>query len=90
MATRGLDMGIPPSKEIVASGQWSDASYSDGVQGQVPVVTNRQAVTVSQALYINGAGEKYFSMPEWLVTNDTREPHLLGAEVVSNPVWLAV
>ena len=63
---------------------------SDGEQGQVPVVTNRQAVTVSQALYINGAGEKRFSMPEWLVSSGTREPQLVGAEVTGNPVWLAV
>lgn len=63
---------------------------SDGEQGQVPVVTNRQAVTVSQALYINGAGEKHFSMPEWLVSSGTREPQLVGAEVTGNPVWLAV
>ena len=63
---------------------------SDGEQGLVPVVTNRQAVTVSQALYINGAGEKRFSMPEWLVSSGTREPQLVGAEVTGNPVWLAV
>ena len=63
---------------------------SDGEQGQVPVVTNRQAVTLSQALYINGAGEKRFAMPEWLTVSDSREPLLVGAEVTSNPVWLAV
>ena len=63
---------------------------SDGEQGQVPVVTNRQAVTVSKALYINGAGEKHFSMPEWLVSSGTRKPQLVGAEVTGNPVWLAV
>ena len=63
---------------------------SDGEQGQVPVVSNRQAVTVSQAMYINGAGEKHYSMPEWLVNNGTREPQLVVAEAVSNPVWLAI
>ncbi len=63
---------------------------SDGEQGQVPVVSNRQAVTVSQAMYINGAGEKHYSVPEWLVNNGTREPQLVVAEAVSNPVWLAV
>ena len=76
--------------KIVASGQWPDASYSDGEQGQLPVVTNRQAVTVSQAMYINGAGEKRYAMPEWLVSNGSREPNLVAAEVTSNPVWLAV
>ncbi len=63
---------------------------SDGEQGQVPVVTNRQAVTVSQALYINGVGEKHFEMPQWLDAGTTREPLLVAAEVVSNPIWLAV
>lgn len=63
---------------------------SDGEQGQVPVVTNRQAVTISQALYINGVGEKHFNMPEWRKESDTREPQLLVAELTSNPVWLAV
>ena len=72
--------------KIVATAE----GMSDGEQGQVPVVTNRQAVTVSQALYINGAGEKHFRMPEWLIQNGTREPHLVAAEVVSNPVWLAI
>ena len=63
---------------------------SDGEQGQVPVVSNRQAVTVSQAMYINGAGEKRYTMPEWLAGGDTRQPQLVVAEAVSNPVWLAV
>ncbi len=63
---------------------------SDGEQGQVPVVTNRQAVTVSQAMYINGAGEKRYTMPEWLVRSDNREPRLVAAEVTSKPVWLAI
>ena len=63
---------------------------SDGEQGQLPVVTNRQAVTLSQAMYIKGAGEKHYTMPEFLAGSDSREPHLVAAEVVSNPIWLAV
>ena len=63
---------------------------SDGEQGQVPVVSNRQAVTVSQAMYINGAGEKRYTMAEWLAGGDTRQPQLVAAEAVSDPVWLAV
>ena len=63
---------------------------SDGEQGQVPVVTNRQAVTLSQALYINGAGEKHFAMPEWQAGSTSREPLLVAAEVTGSPLWLAV
>lgn len=63
---------------------------SDGERGQVPVVGNRQAVTVSQAMYINGAGEKTYSLPEWLERGDSREPQLVVAEAVGNPIWLAI
>ena len=76
--------------KIVVSCQLPEGSYSDGEQGQLPVVTNRQAVTLSQAMYINGAGEKHYTMPEFLAGSDSREPHLVAAEVVSNPIWLAV
>ncbi|MBQ3788991.1 MAG: hypothetical protein II849_09350 [Bacteroidales bacterium] len=34
------------------------STYSDGERGQIPVVSDRQAVTVSRSLYINGKGEK--------------------------------
>ena len=63
---------------------------SDGERGQLPVISNRQAVTISQAMYINGVGEKQYRMPEFLVTNGTREPRLVAAEVVSNPIWMAI
>ena len=63
---------------------------SDGEQGQIPVVGNRQAVTVSQAMYINGVGEKHYHMPEFLAGSESRMPNLVAAEVVSNPIWLAI
>ena len=74
----------------VADGESQATRASDGERGQLPVVSNRQAVTVSQAVYINGAGEKHYRMPEVLVSSDTRVPRLVAAEVTSNPVWLAV
>lgn len=64
--------------------------YSDGERGRIPVVSNRQAVTVSQAMYINGVGEKHYSLPEWQAGSDTRQPQLVMAESVSNPIWLAI
>ena len=63
---------------------------ADGEQGQVPVVGNRQAVTVSQSLYINGVGEKSYTLPEWHTASDTRRAQLVLVEAVSNPVWLAL
>ena len=78
--------------KIVATteGVLAERKYSDGEQGQVPVVSNRQAVTISQAMYINGAGEKHYSMPEFLAGTTSREPRLVAAEVVSDPIWLAI
>ena len=75
---------------IADGGVLAERKYSDGEQGQVPVVTNRQAVTVSRAMYINGAGEKHYTMPEFIDGSDSRQPQLVVAEAVSNPVWLAV
>ena len=62
---------------------------SDGERGQIPVVSNRQAVTVSQPIYINGKGKKTYTFP-LSSASSTAEPHLLGAETVENPIWLAV
>ncbi len=63
---------------------------SDGERGQLPVVSNRQAVTVSQAMYMSGVGEKLYRMPELLRGDDSRTPMVVAAEVTDNPVWLAV
>ncbi len=63
--------------------------YSDGERGQIPVVSSRQAVTLSQPIYINGVGEKSFAFHLSPLTS-TAEPHFLGAELVSNPIWLAI
>lgn len=62
---------------------------SDGERGQIPVVSDRQAVTLSQPIYINGVGEKSFAF-HLSSFSPTAEPHLLGAELVSNPIWLAI
>ena len=67
------------------------ATYSDGERGEIPVVSSRQAVTLSQPLYINGKGEKTFHFPlSTFHSSTTAEPHLLAAELTTNPIWLAV
>ncbi len=79
--------------EIVARTLDNDgvkASLSDGERGQIPVVSNRQAVTLSQPVYINGKGEKNFNFPISTFNTSSAEPHFLAAELVSNPLWLAV
>lgn len=65
-------------------------NMSDGERGQVPMVSSRQAVTVSQALYINGVGEKTYRFPIDAFSSSTREPQLVVAEAVGNPIWLAI
>lgn len=66
------------------------STYSDGERGQIPVVSDRQAVTVSRSLYINGKGEKTIHLPLSTFTSPTAEPHFLGAELTASPIWLAV
>ncbi len=64
--------------------------YSDGERGQIPVVSSRQAVTLSQPLYINGMGEKSFNFQFSIFNSATAEPHFLAAELTTDPMWLAV
>ena len=81
-----------PKKVYVATYEITAVAdgMSDGERGQLPVVSSRQAVTVSQAMYINEVGEKNYSMPEFLVASDTRVPRLVAAEATANPAWLAI
>ena len=65
--------------------------FSDGEQDCMPVLTDRQMVTVSQAMYINGVGEKSYTLPTAVTRQSaTREPHLLKVEFTSNPIWYAI
>ena len=65
--------------------------FSDGEQDCLPVLTDRQMVTVSQAMYINGVGEKSYPLPTAVTRQSaTREPHLLKVEFTSNPIWYAI
>lgn len=66
------------------------STYSDGERGQIPVVSDRQAVTVSRSLYINGKGTKTSHFPLSAFHSPSAEPHILGAELTASPVWLAV
>jgi len=87
----GFDVEVPQNVYVATYQITAVAEgMSDGERGQLPVVSNRQAVTVSQAMYINGVGEKHYSMPEFLRGDDSREPRLLAAEVTSDPIWLAI
>lgn len=63
---------------------------SDGEQGQVPVLSNRETVTVSQALCINGVGEKSFTFPQDAFASSTAAPQQITAEVTGSPIWLAL
>lgn len=75
---------------IVAAGQHS----SDGEQGLIPVLTNRELVTSSLSMYLNGAGEKHVGLePLHLGLADSSasaQPLRFALEFSANPVWYAV
>lgn len=77
--------------KIVARGQ----GCSDGEQDVIPVLPNRQLVTESMAMYINGAGEKRYTLSH-LANLDTTAPgfslrhHALTVDLTPNPIWLAL
>ncbi len=72
-----FDMEVPRNVYVATYRIVAQAEgMSDGEQGQLPVVSSRQAVTVSQPLYINGKGEKTFHFPLTTFHSSTAEPHL--------------
>lgn len=64
------------------------ARHSDGEQGPLPLLTNRQAVTQSVSMYMNGKGTKQYTMT--LPTSTTAQPVSFTVEYTANPVWLAI
>lgn len=76
--------------KIVAQG----SRYSDGEQGIIPVLSNRELVTTSLSMYMNGQGEKRYSLaPLHLGLDDSAssaEPLRFTLEYSANPIWYAV
>ena len=62
--------------------------HSDGEQGPLPLLTNRQAVTQSVSMYMNGKGTKQYSMS--IPTSTTAQPVSFSVEYTANPIWLAI
>ncbi|MBQ9639084.1 MAG: hypothetical protein IJV22_05975 [Bacteroidales bacterium] len=72
---------------IVARGE----NCSDGEQGEIPVLSNRTLITESMAMYINGKGEKQFTLSSLATVNSsTLKHHALAVEATANPIWYAI
>ena len=70
-------------KFVATAGQ-----HSDGEQGPLPLLTNRQAVTRSVSMYMNGAGSKQYAVE--LPASTTARPVSFTVEYTANPVWMAI
>ncbi len=76
--------GTAAKYTIIAKGEHS----SDGEQNIIPVLSNRELVTESRAMYVNGKGVKTYTLPN--LRKGSREPKLLSIEYTSNPIWHAI
>ena len=79
-ATSPLERGTPKAGGMIL--------HSDGEQGPLPLLTNRQAVTQSVSMYMNGKGSKQYTMS--LPTSTTAQPVSFTVEYTANPIWLAI
>ena len=62
--------------------------YSDGEQGPLPLLTNRQAVTRSVSMFMNGKGERDYTLR--LPASASAQPVSFTVEYTANPAWLAI
>lgn len=74
--------------QIVAVG----GRCSDGERGEIPVLTNRVAVTRSESVYLNGNSTKTvpISRLTGAVMTKSHKPISLTVEFTPNPVWQAL
>ena len=63
-------------------------NFSDGEQGPLPLLTNRQAVTQSVSMFTNGKGSKEYTLA--LPASPTAQPVSFTVEYTANPLWLAI
>ncbi|MFO7553502.1 MAG: alpha-2-macroglobulin family protein [Haliea sp.] len=70
----------------------ASATFSDGEEMTIPVLTNRMLVTESLPLWLTGKQTKSFSMEKLLnsYTSSTLMHHRLTLEYTSNPAWYAI
>ncbi|MGI4874961.1 MAG: alpha-2-macroglobulin family protein [Janthinobacterium lividum] len=67
------------------------ATYSDGEENTLPVLTNRILITESLPLPIVGAGTRSFELRKLTsTTSPTRQNYSLTLEMTTNPAWYAV
>ncbi len=68
------------------------ASFSDGEEAAIPVLTNRMLVTESLPLNIRNTDSKTFKFDKLLSggSNTTLSNHALTVEFTSNPAWYAI
>lgn len=65
--------------------------YSDGEEKIIPVVTNRQLVTESLPLLVNGDTTQHFIFDKLLNnTSETLTNESITVEYTANPIWYAV
>lgn len=76
---------------VICRIQAVSGNTSDGEQSWVPVLSNREPVTESIVLSINGRGEKQYSLKNLFQKNDKEATNRrLTVEFTSNPVWYAI
>ncbi|UZO82484.1 MG2 domain-containing protein [Aquimarina sp. ERC-38] len=69
----------------------SAGDFSDGVQGVLPVVTNRKLVTETLPMWVGSDQTNTFTLDKLKNTNSkTLTNHRLTFEVTSNPSWYAI
>ncbi|HWB28765.1 MAG TPA: alpha-2-macroglobulin family protein [Chitinophagaceae bacterium] len=77
----------PLTYRIIAS----TASFNDGEENTLPVLTNRLLVTESLPLYLKGDTTKHFTFDKLLNNkSETLQTQSLTVEYTANPVWNAI
>lgn len=81
------DLSLVSFKTVATAGE-----FSDGEEGLLPVLPRRIAVREAVALWVNGPGEKRFTLDKLKdpASAATRKDLSLTVEMTGNPAWTAI
>lgn len=92
MVPQGIHSALYRVTVSSAASQNGEQEFSDGEQAPIAVLSNRELVTESVSMYLNGAGEKHYRLAHLLESGNspTLQHESALVEFSANPIWYAV
>lgn len=84
-------INVPTTYSLVRyTAKVTSEKFSDAEENTIPIVSNRQLITESFPLWVNGNDSNTFNLPGLDRTSHTKKNDKVSLEFTSNPAWSAL